>query len=41
MLGVAPGVGRDFRPGEDAAGAGAVVIVSYGLWRSTFGAMLH
>jgi len=37
MLGVAPGVGRDFRPGEDAAGAGAVVIVSYGLWRSTFG----
>jgi putative ABC transport system permease protein len=37
MLGVAPGVGRDFRPGEDRAGVAGVAIVSYGLWQGTFG----
>jgi predicted permease len=37
MLGVEPRLGRDFRSGEDAAGADRVVVVSFGLWQSMFG----
>ena len=37
MLGVAPAAGRDFREGEDQAGAERVVITSYGLWQGKFG----
>lgn len=37
MLGIEPAVGRDFRAGEDGAGAARVVIVSFGLWQDMFG----
>ncbi len=38
MLGVPPEIGRTFRPEEDRAGAGKVVVLSNAFWRSTFGA---
>ncbi len=38
VLGVAPALGRDFRPEEDQPGSDRVVILSHGLWRSRFGA---
>ena len=38
LLGVQPEIGRAFTPGEDAAGAPRVVILSDALWRSRFGA---
>jgi macrolide transport system ATP-binding/permease protein len=37
-LGIAPVLGRDFRPGEDQPGAQQTVIVSYEAWRKRFGA---
>lgn len=37
MLGVAPLLGRDFRPGEDRLGAPGIVILSYSAWQSRFG----
>lgn len=36
-LGVAPALGRDFRPEDDRPGAGPTVILSYGAWRKDFG----
>jgi len=36
-LGVAPVLGRDFLPGEDAPGAAQAVMLSYGTWQSRFG----
>jgi predicted permease len=36
-LGIRPMLGRDFRPGEDAAGAAPVVLMSYGTWQRRFG----
>ena len=36
-LGVRPDLGRDFRPGEDAAGKDNVVILSHALWLDQFG----
>jgi putative ABC transport system permease protein len=38
LLGVAPAMGRVFRPEEDEPGRDNVVILSDGLWRSRFGA---
>jgi putative ABC transport system permease protein len=38
MLGVAPAIGRDFRPEEDAPGKNRVVMLSDRLWRRRFGA---
>jgi putative ABC transport system permease protein len=38
MLGVAPALGRSFRPEEDQRGAESVVIISHELWRKSFGA---
>ncbi|HEX5085632.1 MAG TPA: ABC transporter permease, partial [Blastocatellia bacterium] len=38
MLGVAPALGRSFRPEEDRPGVESVVIISHGLWRKRFGA---
>ena len=38
VLGVTPHVGRTFRPGEDAAGAEPVLVLSYRYWQSAFGA---
>ena len=38
VLGVAPVIGRSFTPAEDAPGGEAVVLLSYGLWTSRFGA---
>jgi putative ABC transport system permease protein len=38
VLGAAPLAGRGFRPGEDAAGDGAaVVLIGHGLWQRRFG----
>jgi putative ABC transport system permease protein len=37
IYGVAPQIGRDFRPEEDATGQGKVVILSHGLWQRQFG----
>src|SRR5919197_255910 len=37
VLGVKPALGRGFLPGEDARGAGRVVILSDRLWRRRFG----
>jgi predicted permease len=36
-LGVAPAMGRSFRPEEDRRGAGHVAIISNGLWKGRFG----
>jgi predicted permease len=36
MLGVKPVIGRTFRPEEDQLGAGAVVLISEGLWKRRF-----
>ena len=36
-LGLEPLLGRNFRPGEDRAGAGAVAILSDGIWKRKFG----
>jgi len=38
VLGVKPRLGRDFAPGEDAAGADPVVLISQELWQGRFGA---
>lgn len=37
VLGLAPALGRTFRPGEDEAGRDGVVVLSHGLWRDRFG----
>ena len=37
LLGIAPQLGRAFRPEEDKPGSGRVAILSHGLWRSRFG----
>ncbi len=36
-LGVAPMLGRDFRPGEDLAGAAHLVMLSYAAWQKRYG----
>ncbi len=36
-LGIRPVLGRDFRDGEDAAGASPTVLLSYGTWQRRFG----
>jgi macrolide transport system ATP-binding/permease protein len=36
-LGIQPALGRDFLPGEDAAGAAPVVMMRYGAWQKRFG----
>jgi putative ABC transport system permease protein len=38
VLGVQPAMGRDFLPEESEAGRGQVVLLSHGLWQSSFGA---
>ncbi|HET7275338.1 MAG TPA: ABC transporter permease, partial [Longimicrobiaceae bacterium] len=38
VLGVAPQLGRTYTEEEDTEGAAAVVVISDGLWRGTFGA---
>lgn len=38
VLGVAPALGRDFEPGEDAPGKPHAAILSYGAWLRRFGA---
>jgi putative ABC transport system permease protein len=38
VLGVAPRLGRDFRPDDDLPGAASVVILTDGFWRRRFGA---
>jgi len=37
-LGIAPFLGRDFRPGEDRPSAAQMVMLSYETWRKRFGA---
>jgi predicted permease len=37
VLGVAPALGRDFRPTDDVPGAAPVAILADGLWRRRFG----
>src|SRR5262249_20645248 len=36
-LGVAPALGRDFQPDEDAAGAPHAALISYETWQGRFG----
>jgi predicted permease len=36
-LGIAPALGRDFRPGEDLPGAPATVMLSYSAWQQRYG----
>jgi macrolide transport system ATP-binding/permease protein len=36
-LGIAPALGRDFYPGEDAPGAARTVILTYAAWQKWFG----
>jgi macrolide transport system ATP-binding/permease protein len=36
-LGIQPVLGRDFRAGEDVAGAAPVVLLSYGTWQRRYG----
>jgi macrolide transport system ATP-binding/permease protein len=36
-LGVTPLLGRDFQPGDDAPGAPAIVMLTYGAWQKRFG----
>lgn len=36
-LGVAPFLGRDFEPRDEAGATGRIAILSYGLWQSRFG----
>jgi macrolide transport system ATP-binding/permease protein len=36
-LGVTPALGRDFAPGEDAAGAPLTVVISHAAWQRRFG----
>jgi putative ABC transport system permease protein len=38
MLGVHPHLGRDFEPSEEKTGSAPVVLLSYSLWQSHFGA---
>jgi putative ABC transport system permease protein len=38
LLGLAPALGRAFQRADDEKGGGLVVMLSYGLWRSAFGA---
>jgi predicted permease len=38
LLGTAPSLGRGFRPGEDAPGRDALIVISYHLWQEQFGA---
>jgi putative ABC transport system permease protein len=38
VLGIGPAFGRDFQPSDDASDSPKVVIISFGLWRSHFGA---
>jgi predicted permease len=38
VLGVRPHLGRDFRAGEDLAGAPRTVMLTYGAWQTRFGA---
>jgi len=38
VLGVAPALGRTLRPDDDRRGAGRVVVLSDGLWRTRFSA---
>lgn len=40
-LGVAPILGRDFRPGEDRPGAPKAVMLSYRAWQTRFGGSEH
>lgn len=37
VLGVAPALGRSFRPGDDVEGGESVVMLSHGLWQRRFG----
>src|SRR2546426_5612193 len=37
LLGVRPAVGRFFTPDEDRPGGPAIVVLSFGFWRSAFG----
>lgn len=41
MLGVRPILGRDFEPSEEKSGTAPVVLLSYSLWKSHFGADPH
>jgi predicted permease len=37
VIGGRPALGRTFRPGDDAAGAPLVAVISHGIWQSRFG----
>jgi predicted permease len=37
ILGVSPGMGRDFRPEDNQPGAEKVALIGYGLWQRDFG----
>jgi putative ABC transport system permease protein len=41
LLGTAPSLGRGFRPGEDAPGRDALIVISYHLWQEQFGPKRH